>query len=220
MRRQTLREQALDTLRSAIQTGVLKPGAKISEPELAAQYKISRTPIREAIRQLEMEGYIEVSPHRGARVAKILTSDFKDFFDVRAILEGYAVHRACGRIAENDLRRMRVILDQMRQNVEVSRAKGNMELYQEFHKIILIASRNRHLQKSVEAMMNRSWDICQMFLTDQRVMDILNGYEQVITAIEANRPKIAEQAITITVHLAKEIIQKRLLATTPTIPNS
>ena len=76
----TLREAIADQLREAILQGTLKAGEKISEPELAAKFGISRTPIREAFRQLDSEGFLQVTPRKGARIAPITEKDVAEFY--------------------------------------------------------------------------------------------------------------------------------------------
>ena len=83
----TLREKILETIRDAIIAGALKPGEKVAEPELAERFGISRTPIREAFRQLESEGYLTVIPRKGAVVASFSPRDVEEFYAIKSILE-------------------------------------------------------------------------------------------------------------------------------------
>ena len=84
----TLREKILENIRDAIISGSLKAGSRVSEPELAERYGISRTPIREAFRQLESEGYLTVIPRRGAVVSEFSEKDVEEFYAIKSILEG------------------------------------------------------------------------------------------------------------------------------------
>src|SRR5512142_244050 len=99
----TLRERILETIRDAIISGALKPGEKVAEPELAERYGISRTPIREAFRQLESEGYLTVIPRRGAVVSEFSQKDVEDFYAIKSILEGYAARQACIKLTDREL---------------------------------------------------------------------------------------------------------------------
>ena len=100
---QTLRESIADALRDSIIQGTLKPGIKISEPALANQFGISRTPVREAFRQLDSEGFLQIIPRRGARVAPISEKDVHEFYEVKAVLEGHAAKLAGPRLTAKDL---------------------------------------------------------------------------------------------------------------------
>ena len=78
----TLRESILETIRDAIVRGALRPGEKVAEPELADRFGISRTPIREAFRQLESEGYLTVIPRKGAVVVSFSERDVEEFYAI------------------------------------------------------------------------------------------------------------------------------------------
>jgi DNA-binding GntR family transcriptional regulator len=95
---QTLREKILENIRDAILKGDLKPGERVSEPDIAERYGISRTPIREAFRQLESEGYLTVIPRKGAVVAKHSEKDIEEFYSIKSVLEGYAAQLAAERM--------------------------------------------------------------------------------------------------------------------------
>jgi len=98
----TLREKILENIRDAIVSGHLKAGSRVSEPELAERYGISRTPIREAFRQLESkipDGY----PRRGAIVSELSPKDVEEFYAIKSIMEGYAARRACEYLSEKIL---------------------------------------------------------------------------------------------------------------------
>ena len=93
----TLREIILENIRDAIVSGRLKAGSKVSEPELAERYGISRTPIREAFRQLESEGYLTVIPRRGAIVSEFSPKDIEEFYAIKSIMEGHSPWSSQGR---------------------------------------------------------------------------------------------------------------------------
>src|SRR5512136_2381908 len=111
----TLREKILETIRDAIMSGGLKPGEKVAEPELAERFGISRTPIREAFRQLESEGYLHVVPRKGAVVATFSQRDVEEFYAIKSILEGYAARRACEKLTPREIEKLQAINDRLRQ---------------------------------------------------------------------------------------------------------
>ncbi len=98
-----LRDVVFRTLRQAILKGELKPGERLMEIRLANQLGVSRTPIREAIRMLELDGLVIMVPRKGAQVAQITEKDLNDVLEVRLGLEELAVKLACERITESDL---------------------------------------------------------------------------------------------------------------------
>ena len=90
-----LRDVVFNTLRQAILRGELKPGERLMEIQLANKLGVSRTPIREAIRKLELEGLVLMIPRKGAEVAEITEKSLKDVLEVRRALEELAVEIAC-----------------------------------------------------------------------------------------------------------------------------
>ena len=98
-----LREVVFKTLRQSILTGELKPGERLMEIHLAEKLGVSRTPIREAIRKLELEGLVTMIPRRGAEVAKISEKNLKDVLEVRTCLDSLAVRLACQRITDEQI---------------------------------------------------------------------------------------------------------------------
>src|SRR3989338_7128854 len=131
----TLRESIADALRDSIMQGQLKPGVKISEPALASQFGISRTPVREAFRQLDSEGFLQVLPRRGARVAPLSEKDVREFYEIKALLEGQAARLATSRLSENELGRMDLIKDQMEKAHHQNHQKRVFHLHNEFHEV-------------------------------------------------------------------------------------
>ena len=98
-----LRDVVFNTLRQAILRGELKPGERLMEIQLANKLGVSRTPIREAIRKLELEGLVLMIPRKGAEVAKISESNLRDVLEVRRSLEELAIDLACQRITAEEL---------------------------------------------------------------------------------------------------------------------
>jgi DNA-binding GntR family transcriptional regulator len=86
--------------------GILSPGGKLSEIELAKKSSSSRTPIREALRRLQMEGYTTVSPNKGAYVSRLPPEEIEDIYNVISLLEGYVVELAAIKINNTELNRL------------------------------------------------------------------------------------------------------------------
>ena len=97
-----LREVVFHTLRKAIIQGELQPGERLMEVTLANKLGVSRTPVREAIRMLELEGLVVMVPRKGAEVAKITVKDLKDALEVRMTIDSLSVKLACERIDEEE----------------------------------------------------------------------------------------------------------------------
>ena len=98
-----LRDVVFNTLRRAILKGELKPGERLMELTLAERLGVSRTPIREAIRKLELEGLVVMAPRKGAKVASITERDLNDVLEVRKGMEVLAISLACERITKEEI---------------------------------------------------------------------------------------------------------------------
>ena len=100
-----LRDVVFENLREAIVEGRLKPGQRLMEVQLAEQLGVSRTPVREAIRKLELEGLVVMLPRKGAYVANMSLKDLIDVLEIRASLEGLAASLAAERITDEDIKK-------------------------------------------------------------------------------------------------------------------
>ena len=107
---QPLREVVCETLRDAIRKGKLKPGERLMESQLAEDLGVSRTPVREAIRKLELEGYVIMMPRRGTYVANLSIRDVNEVFEIRTSLDSLASGLAAERITDEELERLQRLL--------------------------------------------------------------------------------------------------------------
>src|SRR5690606_10251453 len=110
-RSKSLTEQAYATLRERVITGELSPGVEVSEPELAEQLLMSKTPVREALARLCVEGLMEAFPRRGYRVTPVTLKDMNDLFAVRGVLEGTAAAFAAQNLSEEELEALSRLAD-------------------------------------------------------------------------------------------------------------
>jgi len=140
-----LREVIFNSLREAIIIGELRPGERLMEVQLAEKMGVSRTPVREAIRKLELEGLVNMIPRKGAHVAELSVKDIMDVLEVRASLDGLATALAAERITDDELKELRHINNQFTQYIEKENLNGSIKKDAEFHDIIYRASRNDKL---------------------------------------------------------------------------
>ncbi len=140
-----LRDVVFNTLRQAILTGELKPGERLMEIHLANRLGVSRTPIREAIRKLELEGLVTMIPRRGAEVAQITEKSMIDVLEVRRAVDALCAELACDRITKEGLE----LLGKACENFEHAVADGDVKKIAkadvELHDIILEATGNQRL---------------------------------------------------------------------------
>ncbi len=151
-RHQTLREKILETIRDAILKGSLKPGERVSEPELAERFGISRTPIREAFRQLESEGYLKVIPRKGAVVASLSERDIEEFYAIKIILEGFAAKMAAEKLSMKDIEKLESINQRLAQIAKDGDVKNFFRVHNEFHEVFIKAAGNERLYEMINQL--------------------------------------------------------------------
>jgi len=134
----TNRESVLARLRSEIYGGSRAPGSRLVQTELAREYGVSATPVREAMRDLVNEGLITATAHRAARVRELDPAEAVDINDLRLVLEPYAARQAAERISPAELAE----LEELHARMPGSEGSVWVELNHRFHMIIIAATRN------------------------------------------------------------------------------
>lgn len=105
-RYRTAEDRAFYVLRSAIDRGLFRPGERLPQDRLASLIGSSRMPVRSALRQLESEGFVSLEPHRGAVVRSVTESEIRDLYEIRILVESFALKRVAMRAEDEDLRRL------------------------------------------------------------------------------------------------------------------
>lgn len=168
-----LRDLVFQTLRNAILKGELKPGERLMEIQLAQRLGVSRTPVREAIRKLELEGLAIMIPRRGAIVADITVRDLEDVLEVRAVLEELAVRKACDYITEEQLRELKRAATEFKRSVESEHLLDCVEADMAFHEIIYGATGNKRLQQILTNLREQMYRYRLEYLKDKRMHRLL-----------------------------------------------
>ena len=144
-----LRDVVFNTLRQAILTGELKPGERLMEIHLANKLGVSRTPIREAIRKLELEGLVTMIPRRGAEVAQITEKSMNDVLEVRRAMDALCTELACERISEEEIQALKTASDNFAEAAKTKDVRKCAQADVAFHDIILKATGNMRLVQLV-----------------------------------------------------------------------
>lgn len=195
-----LREIVFESLREAIISGRLKPGERLMEAQLAEELGVSRTPVREAVRKLELEGFVAMLPRKGAYVAGISLKDIVDVFEIRGALEALAAGLAAERITDGEL-------DEMERYLLRSSACDREHLSDfvaadtGFHELIYKASRNQRLIQIVTLLQEQVQRFRTVSLSQPgRFKDAIEEHRQIIEAISERNVELAQA-------LAKEHIE-------------
>lgn len=142
-----LRDVVFQTLRQAIMRGDLKPGERLMEIKLANKLGVSRTPIREAIRMLELEGLVIMIPRKGAQVAQITEKDLNDVLEVRLGLEALAIQFAVERITKEQLEALKKAAEVFEELADSGELTAVAEADVNFHELIYQATDNKRLRQ-------------------------------------------------------------------------
>lgn len=185
----TVTERAYRAIRRNILEGLYRNDQFLREEAIASEFNISRTPVREALRRLVSEGWLEQIPHRGARVVGWTQEDINEVFELRGILESHAANRAASRMSTTEIQRLRHLVNAMEQLANDHGAEAREDiatLNDEFHQIILSASGSERLQRLVNAivqapMTTRSfhrYDKEELARSMMQHRDILNAIQE------------------------------------------
>ncbi|XVG95719.1 GntR family transcriptional regulator [Eubacteriales bacterium KG127] len=142
----SLRESVYSKIKKKILVGDMKPGTRIVEANLAESLGVSRTPVREAIRQLEKEGMVTViEPRRGCYISNVSVKDMVDILEVREELDALAASLAAGRASEEEIQEMEKVSGLYREAIYENDTENIIKFDEMFHKMIVAASGNKSL---------------------------------------------------------------------------
>jgi DNA-binding GntR family transcriptional regulator len=209
-----LREVVFETLREAIIGGVLRPGERLMEIQLAEELGVSRTPVREAIRKLELEGFVVMIPRKGAYVSDISYKDIADIFEIRGALEQLAAGLACERITEEELENLERLLVQKKECIDGEDVEGMVEIDTQFHEALYRASRNDRLVQIVSNLREQIQRFRSTSLASPgRMREAWEEHEKLVEAISERNIPLAQQLASEHIEFAEnsflEILRKR-----------
>ena len=198
-----LRDAVFETLREAILKGVLSPGQHLMEMQLAYQLGVSRTPVREAIRMLELEGLVNMVPRKGARVAAISEKSLCDVLEVRRVLEELSVRLACTRMERDGLEKLDAINQQFIRACQSDDVVQIARIDESFHAVIYEAADNAKLLQLLNQMQNQMYRYrIEYIKLKERRQILVEEHKKIIhslarrdaeAATEATRAHIAHQ---------------------------
>ena len=184
-----LRDVVFNTLRRARLTGQLKPGERLMEVHLANKLGVSRTPIREAIRKLELEGLVIMIPRRGAEVARITEKSLKDVLEVRRALDALSVELACDRITEEDMKRLLQACQDFEKAAKGKDASVIAKADVALHDIIVEATGNQRLAQLVNNLSEQMYRYRFVYIKEESKHDMLVAEHREIYESIASRDK-------------------------------
>lgn len=194
-RHKPLRDLVYDELKMKIMMGVISPGTRMMEVELAEEMGVSRTPVREAIRKLEKEGMISIEPRRGAYASSLSNQDMVDILEVRQTMEGLAADLATVRFTEDQKKELLEVSEAFNQAV----ASGDMEqmiaLDTLFHHLIVEGTGNKLLAVMVSQLQDMVLRFRYLYYDDfRRAEKMPEEHKEILDAIFDGDPNKAKEA--------------------------
>lgn len=193
----SLSSRVFHTIRENILQGKYEKDEELKEKTIGEELGVSRTPVREALRQLELEGLVTIIPNKGAYVVGISQKDIKDIYEIRCRLEGLCAKWAAANITKEQL-------DELEENVFLSDfhvAKGNseqvVELDNKFHEIVYAASESKELRHVLSDFHHYVQRVRRVTLTvSERASESIGEHRKIVEALKSHDAKMAEKLAT------------------------
>ncbi|TZE82872.1 GntR family transcriptional regulator [Calorimonas adulescens] len=190
-----LRDLVFEYMKEGIISGEFKPGQRLMEVQLASKLGVSRTPIREAIRKLELEGLVIMMPRKGAYVSDLSQKDILEVFEVRTALEGLAAALAAERMSNDEIRMLTDIMENFKDYVDKSDENGIIEADTEFHNLIFQSTRNDKLIQINNNLQEQLKRFRIKYLEAyKRPNKLIPEHERIVEAIKKRTPETARKA--------------------------
>lgn len=191
-----LRDVVFNTLRQAILKGELEPGERLMEIQLAERLGVSRTPIREAIRKLELEGLVLMIPRKGAEVAQISETSLREVLEVRRSLEELAIELACQRITEEELQALEAVEATFAEAIRKGDAMNIAETDEHYHDLIYQATDNSRLVQILNNLREQMYRYRLEYIKDADKRQILIvEHEHILRALRSHNIQDAKSAV-------------------------
>lgn len=188
VQRRTITEEVLDRLRDLLLRGVLRPGTRIDQAELASSFGVSTVPVREALLRLQSAGLVELIPHRGVFVSDVSVEELLDIYTTRELLEEQAARLAVRNLTPSDCEELEGITRSMETAANKQRLDELLSLNRQFHFTIYRAAQRRHLLQLIEHL----WDLStryahlQLHTVPDRASEALYEIRSIVAACKRN----------------------------------
>ncbi|NLJ41031.1 MAG: GntR family transcriptional regulator [Clostridiales bacterium] len=209
---ETLKQQVYQIIKDQICQGIYNPGEWLQEKELANKFKISRSPVREALRQLASDGLVEVVPHKGVFVKEVTAKDIEDIFDIRMLLESYAIEKAPKKLDDEKI----LLLQNCVDSLVTTHREDNLALYIEYdtilHNMLIDISGNEILKTTYERIhyMIMPFRVYSL-TTKERFDESVIEHKGIIENIFNGNIQESKRLMKIHLELAKEKLQEYII---------
>lgn len=204
-----LRDVVFESLRTAILEGKLKSGQRLMEVQLAEQLGVSRTPIREAIRKLELEGLVIMLPRKGAYVADMSFKDLIDVLEIRASLEGLAASLASGRRRDEDIEGLEKLAREFEESVKSGDIEEVLKKDVEFHEYIFSLANNKKLYQIINSLWEQVHRFRVTYVSDYEAsLSLVEEHNKILEAIKEGNCELAKIYATEHIELAEQFFME------------
>jgi DNA-binding GntR family transcriptional regulator len=192
--RSTTQETIANRLRQLIVNRSLRPGERIVQSELAEQFGVSRTPIREALHKLASDGLVILSPHKGASVADFSISELDGIYSIRIALEGYGAYLAARQITNTDFDSLAALLDRMQEVFEEGDRWRLLEVNREFYALLYAIAKQPRLYDLIMKHLDMADLYRRMaFTIDTFYRHTIADHEELLAVLRTRDPDAAER---------------------------
>lgn len=206
-----LRELVCENIRQAIIDGTFSPGERLMEIQLADEMGVSRTPVREAIRKLELEGFVVMIPRRGTYVADISIKDITEIYEIRTCLDTLAAGLAAERITDEELEALNRLLVEIGQYIADNNMEKIVEADTAFHDILYQASRNERLRSIINNLREQLTGIRGRSMSyPGRLIETMEEHRTLVDSIAARDSERAQEAARVHIENAEHTLMKSL----------
>ncbi|MDU4862393.1 MAG: GntR family transcriptional regulator [Terrisporobacter othiniensis] len=200
-----LRDVVFENLRTAILEGNLKAGKRLMEVQLAEQLGVSRTPIREAIRKLELEGLVVMLPRKGAYVANMSFKDLIDVLEIRASLEGLAASLASERLRDEDIVELERVAKEFEKSVREADIDTVLKKDVEFHEKIFLMANNKKLYHLITSLWEQVHRFRVTYVSNYEAsLSLVDEHNRILEAIKSGDSELAKKYATEHIELAEQ----------------
>ena len=204
-----LRDVVFENLRTAILDGNLKAGQRLMEVQLAEQLGVSRTPIREAIRKLELEGLVVMLPRKGAYVANMSFKDLIDVLEIRATLEGLAASLATERRSDDDVVELEKLAKEFETCLREADVEGVLKKDVDFHEKIFLMANNKKLYQLITSLWEQVHRFRVTYVSNYDAsLSLVDEHNRILEAIKAGDTELAKKYATEHIELAEQFFME------------
>jgi DNA-binding GntR family transcriptional regulator len=189
------REEVYETLRQWILEGTLRPGEIIKDQLLAERLEVSRTPIREALRRLEDEGYVETAKHKWTRVTLLDTEQAEDLYGIVQQLEAYALGLAQGNLTPDDFKTLETANARLSKAIRDHDAKAALEADNAFHQVWIERSNNKELARILAEVKDKLRRLELAHFDSKDAAESVKEHEVILELLRSDKTKQARTAV-------------------------